>query len=185
MIKRVRFITCIILLISIISLNVYAVVVPSVNNTWDEIKNYFTDNNGDLSTVKTAILPKWYAIANDNYDEPIKRAISKELEEKRGLTNVNYPEDKIVQDINSWEPSVSHSNTKLTKITGKILGIIQVFGSVASVIALAMIGIKYMLGSVSEKAKYKETLLPYVVGCILLFGVVNIAKVLYNIAMQI
>ena len=64
----------------------------------------------------------------------------------------------------------------------KILGVIQVCGSVISVIMLAVIGIRYMIGSLEEKAKYKESLLPYIIGCVLVFGISNIASVIYKIA---
>ena len=38
-----------------------------------------------------------------------------------------------------------------------------------------------MFGSVAERATYKETLVPYLVGAILLFSVVNIVKIIYEI----
>ena len=71
-------------------------------------------------------------------------------------------------------------NKELKKITEKILGLIQVFGSIASVLALVVIGIKYIIGSVSEKAKYKEVMIPYIVGCVMLFGISNIAGIIYK-----
>ena len=82
--------------------------------------------------------------------------------------------------LNYWKPTTGN-NDELTDMAGKILGIIQVLGSVVSVLALVVIGIKYMLGSVEEKAKYKETMLPYIVGCIMLFAITNIATTLYKI----
>lgn len=32
-----------------------------------------------------------------------------------------------------------------------------------------IIGIKYMTGSLEEKANYKKTMVPYLVGCVILF----------------
>lgn len=64
----------------------------------------------------------------------------------------------------------------------KALGIIQTVGIVGSVIILMVAGIKYMTGSVEEKADYKKALLPYIVGVILLFSATTIANIVYQIA---
>ena len=43
-----------------------------------------------------------------------------------------------------------------------------------------ILGIKYMLGSLEERASYKRSMLPYIVGAVLLFGGVNITSALYS-----
>jgi len=60
-------------------------------------------------------------------------------------------------------------------IGNSILGIIQVVGTIIAVGVLMVIGIKYMMGSAEEKAEYKKTMLPYLIGAIILFAAVNIA----------
>lgn len=121
------------------------------------------------------------------YDAICKELISKGNSQHQyyGYTNVdkntyNFEDITDESSLNYWKPTTGH-NDKITDMAGKILGIIQVFGSVVSVLALVVIGIKYMLGSVEEKAKYKETMLPYIVGCIMLFAITNIATALYKI----
>ena len=64
----------------------------------------------------------------------------------------------------------------------KIVGIIQVAGSVIAVVILAVLGIKYMMGSTEEKAEYKKTLMPYLVGAVLIFAASNLASVIVNFA---
>ena len=70
----------------------------------------------------------------------------------------------------------------ITTIGGKIIGIIQTAGSVVAVAMLVIIGIKYMLGSAEDKAEYKKSLMPYLVGAILIFAASNLASVIYNFA---
>ena len=70
----------------------------------------------------------------------------------------------------------------LTKVGNNIVTIIQVVGIVIAVIVLLVIGIKYMMGSASEKAEYKKTMIPYLVGAILIFASTTIVNVVYNIA---
>ncbi len=64
--------------------------------------------------------------------------------------------------------------------TRKFLGAIQLVGSVASVIALAVIGIRYMMSSLEEKAEMKGVLIYYVIGCALVFATSNLLSVVYN-----
>ena len=76
------------------------------------------------------------------------------------------------------------SNVKdeqLVSIGNKIVNIIQVVGIVIAVVVLLVIGIKYMIGSASEKAEYKKTMIPYIVGAILIFAGTSIVKVIYSV----
>ena len=70
----------------------------------------------------------------------------------------------------------------LTKVGNNIVTIIQVVGIVIAVIVLLVIGIKYMMGSASEKAEYKKTMIPYIIGAVLIFGATTIANAVYNFA---
>ena len=76
-------------------------------------------------------------------------------------------------------------DAKLNEIGNRIIGPIQVIGSLVSVIAIIIIGIRYMLGSVEEKAQYKETLGPYLLGAVFVFAITNILAIVYNIATSI
>lgn len=71
------------------------------------------------------------------------------------------------------------------KIGNIIFGIARAVGIICSVAALMLIGIKYMLGSVEEKAEYKKTMGVYITGAILVFGVTVFAKELYTIVNNI
>lgn len=66
-----------------------------------------------------------------------------------------------------------------------IINIISTVAIVIAVIVLAIIGVKYMIGSASEKAEYKKTMIPYIVGAILVFGAGAIAKVVVGMASTI
>ena len=73
------------------------------------------------------------------------------------------------------------SSTQLTNIGGKIIGILQVVGIVIAVVVLLVLGIKYMMGSAEEKAEYKKTMIPYLVGALLIFAASTIVNVVYNL----
>ena len=76
----------------------------------------------------------------------------------------------------------SAAQGEVISIGNQIIGIITTVGVVVSVIVLLVLGIKYMMGSASEKAEYKKTMIPYLVGAILIFGASTITKVVVNLA---
>lgn len=71
------------------------------------------------------------------------------------------------------------------KATGnKAITVVTTVGAVLSVIILIVLGIKYMLGSVEEKAEYKKTLMPFFIGSLFVFAASTIASIIYNIAIK-
>lgn len=75
--------------------------------------------------------------------------------------------------------------SSVTNIGNQIIGIITTVGVVVAVVVLLVLGIKYMMGSASEKAEYKKTMIPYLVGAILIFGASAITKVVVSIGSSI
>lgn len=73
----------------------------------------------------------------------------------------------------------------LTKVGNNIVTIIQVVGIVIAVIVLLVIGIKYMIGSASEKAEYKKTMIPYIVGAVLIFAGTSLVRVIYSLSTSV
>lgn len=66
-------------------------------------------------------------------------------------------------------------------IGNKILGIVRVIGIIASVGTLMALGIKYMMGSVEEKAEYKKSFKAYIIGAVLVFSIATIGSKVYEI----
>lgn len=67
----------------------------------------------------------------------------------------------------------------------KIVQIVSTVGSILSVIVIIVLGIKYMMGSVEERADYKKTMLPYLIGAAFIFAASNIANIVYEFAINI
>lgn len=68
----------------------------------------------------------------------------------------------------------------ISTLGNSIVRILTTVGVVASVIVLVVLGIKYMMGSAEEKAEYKKTLMPYVIGAGLVFAASGIANIVYT-----
>lgn len=72
------------------------------------------------------------------------------------------------------------NTTQMKPILSSVLNLTSIIASAISIIVLICLGIKYMVGSVEQKATYKKTLLPYVIGASFVFGASTIASVIYN-----
>lgn len=70
--------------------------------------------------------------------------------------------------------------SNITAVGNNILGMIRLVGTIIAVGVLMVLGIKYMMGSAEEKASYKKTMIPYLVGAILIFAASNIATYVYE-----
>lgn len=78
------------------------------------------------------------------------------------------------------QPMTSGDQKIIVDKTSNILTYIRYIGIVLATIVLSVIGLKYILASADEKASYKENMVPYVVGCLLLMGVTIIPSIVYQ-----
>lgn len=65
---------------------------------------------------------------------------------------------------------------------GQIIGVVRTIGVLVAVVILLILGIKYMVGSAEEKADYKKSMIPYLVGAVLIFAASTIAGIVYDMA---
>lgn len=92
-----------------------------------------------------------------------------------------------LEDPNSFKPG-NISSEDANVITGRvnsIIGVIVTVGVIISAITLCILGIKYMVGSVEERAEYKKTMIPYIIGAVLLFATSSIVGIIANIVQSI
>lgn len=75
---------------------------------------------------------------------------------------------------------VTDGVNSINDVGNSIIGVLQVVGIVLSVIVLIVLGIKYMMGSAEEKAEYKKTMIPYIVGAALIFAASAFAQVIFD-----
>ena len=93
-----------------------------------------------------------------------------------------FAETKIdTVTINPTYQSSSETDAKFNNV----LGMIKYLGIFLAVGILMFMGIKYMLGSVEEKAEYKKTMIPLVVGVVLLFAAAAIIQIIQTTTTQL
>ncbi len=86
-----------------------------------------------------------------------------------------------VNDLTGTESDAQEIKT----VGNKVIQVISVVGSILSVIVIIVLGIKYMVGSVEEKAEYKRTMIPFLIGAIFIFAASSIAGIIYQVAIKI
>lgn len=80
----------------------------------------------------------------------------------------------------SLNGTVSGASGDIQELGNKIIGVLQAVGIVVSVVIVIVLGIKYMMGSVEEKAEYKKTMMPYLIGAALIFAASAISMMVMN-----
>lgn len=113
---------------------------------------------------------------------------------------VNIP---VVKAAGYWDETINDANkfikngkdevdkeavtddTVLKNTTDKIYNILLALGIVLSVIVGGILGIQIMWGSIEQQVKAKEMLLPYAVGCVVIFGAFGIWKICLTIFSQL
>ena len=77
------------------------------------------------------------------------------------------------------------SGQTLSNVGKNIITTIRTVAMIISVVVLMVLGIKYMMGSAEEKASYKKTMMPYIVGAVLVFGAAAISDMVFTFASEL
>lgn len=70
---------------------------------------------------------------------------------------------------------------KIQEVSNSIYNILLVIGICIATVVIVILGIKFIIGSVEEKSQIKELLIPFIIGCVVVFGAFAIWKIVVNI----
>ena len=91
----------------------------------------------------------------------------------------------VTENVNYWKPTEEPDDSELSnKISGITSGI-RVVGILVSIGSLMVIGVKYMLGSLEEKAQYKQRMMPWIIGAIMVFAMTTIPTIIYDLSKEL
>ena len=62
-----------------------------------------------------------------------------------------------------------------------MLTVLRAISVIVAVISITILGVKYMIGSLEEKAQYKEKMIPIAIGAILIGSISTILITINNI----
>lgn len=128
----------------------------------------------------------WHYV-NAKYNVVVKEGtVRTEINEIDGKErNTNAPFSDVLDNIDNYKPIDEDPDGKVEEKVSIILTVITNIGMILAVLMLAIIGVKYMLGSLEERAEYKKDMIPYLIGAFLLFGITTIVKVLQQLGESI
>ncbi|MBR0427877.1 MAG: hypothetical protein IJK18_06750 [Clostridia bacterium] len=93
-----------------------------------------------------------------------------------GVGDIVKQGDKFVTDGN-----ILIDQEKLNKGQSIIFNILLAVGVILTVIVGGYLGIQFMMASAEDKAKIKEAMIPYVLGCIVIYGAFAIWKIVITV----
>lgn len=82
----------------------------------------------------------------------------------------------ITQNINGGQ---------IVNVSYSIYNVVLTLGVIVAVATIFILGIKFMTGSVEEKVQVKEMLIPFIIGCVVIFGALGIWRFVISIATKI
>lgn len=92
--------------------------------------------------------------------------------------------DDFIKNGSDAQDSIVDEEQLRTDVSS-IFKILLTIGVVLSVIIGGILGIKFMMASAEDKAQIKEMLIPYIVGCVVIYGAVTIWMIVVKIMEQI
>ena len=99
---------------------------------------------------------------------------------KSGDEFLNKGKEQVTVGANTvYTGAATDEETKA--IINNMYSILFSIGVVATVVVGGALGIKFMVASAEDKAKVKESMIPYVVGCVVIYGAFGIWKICIQI----
>ena len=107
----------------------------------------------------------------------------KEQEQKTNWGDIFTTGDDFIKKGSEVQKTIDEE--QLRTDASSIFKILSTIGVILSVIIGGILGIKFMMASAEDKAQIKEMLIPYVVGCVVIYGAVTIWMIVVKIMEQI
>lgn len=144
-------------------------------------RGYTYKNNSDGSVE---ILDKNGNVVGSTVGGDLKDASTiYKLPKKEDQANAGASLDDMISDGQAFTENgtVTYDQTKLTNVSNAIYNILLTVGVIMAVLVGAILGIKLMVSGVEQKVEAKKLLIPYVAGCIVIFGGFGIWKLVVTI----
>ena len=99
------------------------------------------------------------------------------------LTDILHSGQNFIDEGKSQNSAID--SVQLKNSSNSIYNILLGIGVILSVLVGAMLGIRIMWGSIEQQTKAKEALMPYGIGCVVIFGAFAIWKLAVTVFSQL
>ena len=86
----------------------------------------------------------------------------------------------IVGGVNASIPDDGYATDLQTTIS-KLLGFLQVASGLVAILMIAIVGFNYIISTPDVKDEMKKKMLPIIIGLVLVFGAVSVAKFILGV----
>ena len=90
-------------------------------------------------------------------------------------------EGKGFIDVGKEDADNKISQSSLKEMSNTLYNILLVTGILIALIVGMILGIKFIMGGIEEKAEIKTMIITYIVGCVVVFGAFTIWKIVVDI----
>lgn len=87
----------------------------------------------------------------------------------------------LITDIENSANLTSVNMGTLPETIGKVIAYIRNAAIIIGIVIILILGIKYMTGSVEEKAGYQKSFVPLIVGIVVVMAATSIASFLFSL----
>ena len=161
----------------------YSILMPDDEYTQEKMQSYVKDiimQQAKNITQKSAEeFDQEYGEIHDDtlYHHPQVSKTETDIDTDQTIQNA----DDFINTKDDNNPNNNINTSELSEFFNPIYNTALIIGIIVAVIVGAILGIKFMTGSVEQKADTKKLLIPYVAGCIAVFGAFGIWKLVVTI----
>lgn len=83
--------------------------------------------------------------------------------------------------VNDIKPEYTIESARIKVFGRELFGIVRNIAAISSVVILAFVGLKIILGSVDQKAEYKKSLMPIIIGICIVLGATTIVSAIWKL----
>ncbi len=87
----------------------------------------------------------------------------------------------LAMTVGDLSPTYTSESEEISNFGKELFGIIRNIAVISSVVILAYIGLKFMFGSVDQKAEYKKSLMPLAIGVFVVLSATTITSLVWKI----
>ena len=87
----------------------------------------------------------------------------------------------LINEVDTSGEGISEDVSGVKDLAGRIVKIIRNLAAILAVVILSIFGIKYMLGSLEERAEYKKSFIPLIIGVVVVLAAASIASLIFSV----
>lgn len=86
----------------------------------------------------------------------------------------------LINEVDGKGKGTANNIDGVKDVAGNVIKLIRNVAAIAAVVIISILGIKYMIGSTEERAEYKKSFIPLIVGIVVVLAAAQIASLIFS-----